>query len=132
MSELTEQRLGYGFGALGGVLIALGGLVSLLVGAADLVLGHPIGALGAASEAVVFFVVGGLALFFAWLGHRDWSARPFASGVVLVVLAVLGWLVVGVGADLLALIGSLFVFLAGVLFLLEPAKKAAGAVVNAA
>jgi hypothetical protein len=132
MSELTEQRLGYGFGLLGGVLIALGGLVSLIVGAADLVLGRPFGALGAASEAVLLFVVGGLAIFFAWIGRREWSSRPLASGVILVVLAVLGWLVVGVGADLLALIGSLFVFLAGVLFLLEPAKRAAGAVVSAA
>lgn len=38
--------------------------------------------------------------------------------------------VVGVGADLLAFIGALLAFLAGVLFLLEPAKKAASAVVN--
>ena len=45
-------------------------------------------------------------------------------------LAVLGWAVLGVGSDLLALIGSLFVLLAGVLFLLEPAKRAASAVVS--
>jgi hypothetical protein len=132
MSELTEERLGYGFGILGGALIALGGLVSLVVGAADLVLGRPFGALGAASEAVILFVVGGLAMFFAWLGHRTWSGRPLASGVLLVVLAILGWIVVGVGANLLALIGSLFVVLAGILFLLEPAKKAAGSIVSSA
>lgn len=131
MSELTEQRLGYGFGLLGGVLIALGGLVSLLIGAADLILGRPLGALGAASEAVVLFVVGGLAIFFAWLGRHEWSSRPLAGGILLVVLAVLGWIVVGVAGDLLALIGSLFVFLAGVLYLLEPAKKAVRAAVSA-
>jgi len=132
MSELTEQRLGYGFGVLGGVLIALGGLVSLVVSAADLIVGRPFGALGAASEAVVLFVVGGLAILFAWLGRRDWSSRPLASGVLLVVVAALGWIVVGVGADLLALIGSVFVLLAGVLYLLEPAKKAAGAIASSA
>ena len=130
MSDLTEQRLGYGFGVLGGVLIALGGLVSLIISAADLVLGRPLGALGAASEAVVLFVVGALAVFFAWIGHRGGATRPITSGVILVVLAVLGWAVLGVGSDLLALIGSLFVLLAGVLFLLEPAKRAASAVVS--
>ncbi len=131
MADLTEQRLGYGFGLLGGLLIAIGGLVSLAVGTADLVLGRSLGALSAGSEAVVLFVVGGLAIFFAWLGHRDWSSRPLASGILLVVMAFLAWVVVGVGANLVALIGSLFVFLAGVLFLIEPAKKAVNTVVSA-
>lgn len=130
MAELTEQRVGYGFGLIGGLLIAIGGLVSLAVGAADLVVGRSMGALNSASEGVVLLVVGGLAVFFAWLGHRAWSSRPLASGVLLVVLAVLAWAVVGVGANLLALVGSLFVILAGVLYLLEPAKRAASAVVT--
>jgi hypothetical protein len=131
MTELTEQRLGYGFGLLGGGLIALGGLVSLLIGTADILLGRPYGAIGAASAAIVLFVVGGLAMFFAWLGHRDWSSRPLASGVLLVVIAVVGWFVVGIDSNLLALIGSLFVFLAGILYLVEPAHKAASAALTA-
>lgn len=131
MTELTEQRVGYGFGLLGGFLIALGGIVSLAFGVADVAFGRPYGAVGAVSQAVVLFVVGGLAVFFAWLGHRDWSARPLASGILLVVLAILG-LVVGVGANLLALVGSLFVVLAGVLYLLEPAKKTATSIVTSA
>lgn len=130
MSELTEQRLGYGFSVLGDVLIALGGPVSLVVAAADLLLGRPFGTLGAVSAAVVLFVLGGLAIFFAWLGRQEWSSRPLASGVLLVVLAALGWIVVGVGSDFLSLIGSLFVFIVGVLFLVEPAKSAANAVVS--
>ncbi len=125
-----EQRLGYGFGLLGGILIGLGGLISFVLGISDMVSGRSIGALNAESEAIVLFVVGGLAAFFAWLGHRDWSTRPLASGVLLVALAIVGWLVVGVGASLLALVGSLFVFLAGVLYLLEPAKKAIGPTVS--
>ena len=125
MTELTEQRLGYGFGLLGGALIALAGLVSLIVGTADLILGRPNGAISAASSAVVLFVVVGLAIFFAWLARHDWSARPLASGVLLVVLAVVGWAIVGIDASLLALVGSLFAFLAGVLFLIQPVKKAA-------
>jgi len=131
MVELTEQRLGYVFGLLGGALIALGGLVSLVVGTADLFLGRPHGAIRAASNAVVLFVIGGLAMFFAWLARHDWNARPLASGMLLVVLAVVGWALVGIDASLLALIGSLFAFLAGVLFLIQPAKKAAELVVSA-
>ena len=124
MAEITEQRLGFGFGLLGGLLFALGGLVSLLLGTADLILGRPIGALNAASEGVLLLVIGGLALLFSWLGHRSWTSRPITSGVLLVLVAVIGWVVVGIGSSLLGLIGSLFVFLAGVLYLLEPAQRA--------
>jgi hypothetical protein len=124
MAEMTEQRLGFGFGVLGGVLIALGGLVSLVLGTADLILGRPIGALNAASEGVLLLVVGGLALFFSWLSHGSWSGRLVTSGVMLILVAVIGWIVVGIGSSLLALIGSLFVFLAGVLYLVDPAQRA--------
>ena len=131
MTELTEQRLGYGFGLLGGALIVLGGVMSLIVGAADLALGRPFGAIGAASNALVLFVVGGLVMFFAWLARHDWSSRPFASGILLAVLAIVGWVIVGIDASLLALIGSLFAFLAGVLFLIEPARRAVAPVTSA-
>lgn len=131
MADITEQRLGYGFGVLGGALIALGGLVSLVLGTIDLALGHPYGALNAAGQAVLLFVVGGLAILFAWLGHRAWSSRPLTSGVLLVVMAGLGWAVAGVAANLVGLVGVLFVFLAGVLYVLEPAKKAVGQAVSA-
>lgn len=124
MAEVTEQRLGFGFGLLGGILIGLGGLVRLLLGTADLILGRPIGALNAASEGVLLLVVGGLALLFSWLGYRSWTSHPVTSGVMLVLVAVIGWIVVGVGSSLLGLVGSLFVFLAGVLYLLDPAQRA--------
>ena len=124
MAEVTEQRLGFGLGLLGGILIGLGGIVSLLLGTADLILGHPIGALSAASEGVLLLVVGGLAVLFGWLGHRSWSGHPITSGVMLILVAVIGWVLVGIGSSLLGLIGSLFVFLAGVLYLLDPAQRA--------
>jgi len=132
MTELSEQRLGYWFGLLGGLLIALGGLVILVLGAADLVGGRLTGALNAGSEGVVLLVVGGLAVFFAWLGRKEWSTRPLASGVLLLVTAVLGWGILGIGAELLALVGTLFVFLAGVLYLIDPAKRAVSALASAA
>jgi hypothetical protein len=131
MVEITERRLGYGFGLLGGLMILLGALVSLVVGTVDLVVGRPFGAAGEASAAVVLIVVGGLALFFAYLGHRAWSDRPVASGILLVLLAVVGWAVLGLGANVIALIGALFVFLAGVLFLIEPTKRVVTAAVTA-
>lgn len=131
MSNNSEQRLGYAFGLLGAVLIGLGGLVALIVGAADMIAGRPIGAFNADSAAVVFFVLGGLAAVFAWLGHREWSTHPLTSGVLLVALAVVGWAVVGLSSSVLALIGALFVFLAGLLYLLEPAKKAVSQIASA-
>lgn len=124
MSELTERSLGFGLGLLGGILIALGGVVALFLGAIDLVAGRPFGALNAGSEALVLFVVGGLSVFFAYLGHRAWSDRPIAVGVVLAVIAVLGWAVLGLGGSVIALIGALLVFLSGVLFLVTPAARA--------
>jgi hypothetical protein len=130
MVELTERKLGYGFGLLGGVLILLGALLSWTTGAIDLIAHHPFGALGAMSAAVILFVVGGLALFFAYLGHKAWSDRPLVSGILLVLLAGIGWLVLGLGGNVIALIGALFVFLAGVLMLIEPARHAVSAAVT--
>jgi CHASE2 domain-containing sensor protein len=124
MTDLSEHRLGYIFGLLGGGLIALGGLVSLVTGTVDLAMGRAFGAVAATTDAVVLFVIGGLAMLFAWLSRHEWSSRPLASGVVLVVLSVIGWAVFGVGVNLIAVIGTILVFLAGILFLLEPAKKA--------
>jgi len=131
MSNLTEKRLGYGFGLLGGGLILLGSLVSILVGVVDLAIGRPFGALNSATLAVVLFVVGGLVLFFTWLARRDWNDRPIASGVMLVVLSVVGWAFLGLGENVISLVGALFAFVAGVLYLVEPAKRAATSVVTA-
>lgn len=131
MTDNPEQRLGYLFGLVGGVLLALGGLVSLVVGVSDMVLGRSIAAVNAEGSAVALFVVGGLTVFFAWLGRHTWSSRPLTAGVLLVALALVGWLVMGVGGSVLALIGGLFAFLAGILYLLDPAKRAVGLAVAA-
>jgi hypothetical protein len=131
MTDLTERRLGFGFGLLGGALIALGGLVSLVAGAADMIVGHTFAAASAGSLAIVLFVVGGLALLFSWLGHRNWKDRPLVSGVMLVVIAAIGWGVLGFGANLIALIGAIFVFLSGMLYLVEPVRREVHAVATA-
>ena len=131
MASLSERTLGFGFGVLGGALIVLAAFVSLLIGAVDLATGRGIGAINAGAEAVLFFVVGGLALFFAFLGKHAWSGRPLVSGVLLLVIAAIGWGILGLGANVIALVGALFVFLAGVLFLIEPMKSGVSAVVTA-
>ena len=122
MADLTERRLGYAFALGGGLLIMLGALIALAVGSVDLVLGRPFALLDALSEAVVLFVVGGLSVFFAYLGRHGWSDRPVTSGVLLIVLAVVGWSVLELGGNVVALIGAVFVLLAGVLYLIGPAK----------
>jgi hypothetical protein len=122
MSTLTERNLGFGFGMLGGGLVALAGLVSLVVGAIDLAIGRYFGALNAGTEGIVLLVIGGLAMLFAYLSHRTWKDRPIVGGVLLVVIAALGWGVLGLGANVIALVGAIFVFLAGVLYLVVPLK----------
>lgn len=122
MADLSERTLGYGFGLLGGLLIVLGAIVALVVGTMDLLVGRPFGAISQASEAIVLFVVGGLALLFAYLGRRVWKERALTAGILLIVTAAIGWAVLGFGANLLALLGGIFVFLGGVLYLVEPTK----------
>lgn len=123
MTELTERRLGWGFGITGAVLVGLGGLLALLTAAFNLVGSHWGRAAFWGSTAVALFVLAGLAFFFAYLGYRSWSDRPVVCGVILVLLAVVGWIALGLGANVLALVGGLFVFLAGVLYLVEPAIR---------
>jgi peptidoglycan/LPS O-acetylase OafA/YrhL len=131
MSNLTERRLGIAFGLVGGALVLLGSLVSLLVGVVDLAFGHLFAAIGSISLAAVLFVLGGLALLFAWLARREWKDRPLASGVMLVVLAALGWAFLGLGENAVSLVGALFVLVGGVLLLVDPAQRAVTTLVPA-
>jgi hypothetical protein len=127
----SNRGLGHLFGIVGGALICLGGIIAAVFGIADAALGRGIG-LGVASlsEALLLFVVGGLVLFFTYLGGSSRNERALTSGILLVVLAVVGWGVLGLGGNLVALVGSLFAFLAGLLYLVDPARRAAHAVVE--
>lgn len=132
MADLTERTVGYGFGLLGGVLVAVGGLVALALGTADLVVGRMQGTINAWSEAVLLLVIGALALFFAYLGAHGWRERGLVSGTLLVVVSFIGWLILGLGSNLVALVGAIFVFLAGLLYLIEPARQVVHTVASAA
>jgi hypothetical protein len=131
MSELTEERIGYGFGLLGGLLFLAGALVAAFAGVFFAVTGHPYGTLGAWSAALVLTVLGLVAMFFAYVGHRNWSGHTAVAGVLLLVVALLGWAVSGFGVNVLALIGDIFVLFAGLLYLVQPAVRASRAVVGA-
>jgi len=124
MENTTERTLGHLFGLVGGVLIAVGGLAAVIFGFVDLALGRTLGAAGALGEAVILFVLGALVLLFAHLGEHGWKERPATSGVLLVVLAIVGWAALGLGTNVLALIGGVFALLAGVMYMIEPAHRA--------
>lgn len=130
MGNYSERTIGHLFGLVGGLLIAVGGLVAMSFGIADLALGRALAGAGALSEALVLFVVGALVVLFAHLGEHTWRDRPLASGVTLVLLAVIGWAVLGLGTNLLALVGGIFALLAGVLYLIEPTERAASALAS--
>jgi hypothetical protein len=130
MENTTERTVGHLFGLVGGLLIVVGGLVAALFGIADLVVGHTLAAAGAWSEAIVLFVVGGLVMLFAHMGEHAWKTRPVASGILLVILAVIGWAVLGLGTNVVALVGGIFALLAGVLYLIEPSQRAVSALAS--
>jgi hypothetical protein len=128
----NERSVAHLFGVVGGVLIGVGGVIAAVFGVADGILGRPLGVeVAAFSEAVVLFVVGGLVLLFTHFAGSDWKEQPLTSGILLVVLAAIGWAVLGLGSNLLALVGGLFALLAGILYLVEPARHAARAIIAA-
>jgi hypothetical protein len=120
MERTTERTVGHLLGLIGGLLIVVGGLVAIAFGTADLVLSRWASAAGAVSEAIVLWVVGGLVLLFSHYGEHAWSDRPVTTGLMLVVLAVVGWAVLGLGSNVVALIGGILALVAGILYLIEP------------
>ena len=122
MAPITEGRLAYVFGLAGGALILLGSLATLIFGMMELVVGHPMGWLASTGTAFVLLVVGGLAMFLAYLAQHDWSARPMTSGIVLAALAVVSWAFLGLGANVVTVVGALLVFLAGLLLAIAPVR----------
>lgn len=129
MEPATEREIGRLFGLMGGVLLLGGGLFAAAFGATDLALGRVAGAIGYLGSSVALFVVGSLVLFFAYLADHEGASRPFALGVALIVLALVGGVALGAGANLPALVGGIFVLLAGALYLIEPVQRAASAIV---
>jgi hypothetical protein len=123
MGTITESRLAFWLGMIGGGLIAIGGLGSIFSGFVDLALGRVGGAMDATSTGFVLVVVGGLAMLLAYLARREWSSRPLTGGLALVLLALVGWAFLGLAGAALPLVGGLLVFVSGVLLAVEPSRS---------
>ena len=117
MSAEGDRRLAMIFGVLAAVLLVLASLVRFLVGVAFLATGHQFAALGAGGEAVIFLVLALLIGFFALFGRSRTPDRSVAAGVILVVLAIVGWLALGFAGSLLAILAAVFTLISGILFL---------------
>jgi hypothetical protein len=119
---VKPRSLGRLFGLVGGGLIVLAGLITLILGVVDAVLTqNPRLGLSLTGAAIEEFVVGALILFFALLGGGFQKEYTLASGVILVVLAIVGALVLGFRGDVVAILGALFALLGGILLLVDRA-----------
>ncbi len=131
MENTKEREMGHLFGLMGGLFILSGGLFAIAFGVADLALGRIVAGASSLGAAIVLFMVGGLVVLFAHLAEHGWKDRGFTSGVMLVVLGLIGLAALGFGANVLALVGGIFALLAGVLYLIEPTQRAASALATA-
>lgn len=117
MSDGGDRKIAVVFGLLGAVLLVLEGLIDLVRGVVYLAIGRALQAFGPFDQAVILVVVGLVVGLFAALGGRRTEGQGLVSGVVLIVLAVVGWLGLGFGSGVLALLGTVFVLVSGVVFL---------------
>jgi len=115
---MENRRLGFLFGLLGAILLLLAALIALVGGLAEAVVGHDVfrGATAAIGGFVVDLVLALLLGFFALIGSRRSGDMRSASGVILILLALVIWLLIGGGV--LLLLAGLMALIAGVLLLL--------------
>jgi hypothetical protein len=117
MSAYEDRRLALIFGVVGAVLLVVAALIRFLVGVVFLATGHGYLGIGSIGEAIIFLVVGLVIGFFAILGRSRGSDRSLAIGVILVVLAIVGYFALGFGTSILALLGAVFTLISGILYL---------------
>jgi hypothetical protein len=113
----SERPLGLLFGVLGSVLLVLDGIFDLFKGAFFLAVHRPGASFSAFDQSIIFIVVGLIAGFFAILGRSRWGEGSLAAGLILVVLAVVGWLVLGLASGVLAILAALCLLIGGILYL---------------
>ncbi len=117
MTAYEDRRIAFIFGILSAVLLLLAALLSFIVGVAFLITRsfHP--AIGSIGDSIIELVVALLIGFFAFLGRNRGSDRSLTAGVVLVVLALVGWLALGFGGSILGILALVLALISGVLFL---------------
>jgi hypothetical protein len=119
MSDGGDRRLGFIFAAIGAALFLLAGVLGLISGAVFLALGHGAHGLDAWSHAVVLLVLGLIVGVFAMIGRGRGRDQALMAGVVLLVLALVGWLALGLGFGLLSILGEVCVVVGALVFLLS-------------
>jgi len=117
MTDGGDRRIAVAFGLLGAVLLVLEGLVDLVRGVVYLAIGRGLQAYGPFDQAVILVVMGLVVGLFAVLGRAHAEGRSLLAGIVLIVLAVIGWLGLGFGSGVLGLLGTVFLLISGVVFL---------------
>jgi hypothetical protein len=118
MSATSDHRIASLLGLLGAVLLIVQGILDLLSGVVYLAVGHGARAYGSLDQAVIFVVAGLLVGFFAAIGRMRGEERSLVAGVILIVLALVGWLALGFGSGLLGILAAVLVLIAGVVYLL--------------
>jgi hypothetical protein len=69
-----------------------------------------------------------LVLVFAHLGEHAWKDKPGTTGLILLVLALVGWIGLGVGSNVVSLVGALLTVVGGVLYLIGPTHRVVSSV----
>jgi len=119
VSGSGERNLGFLFGGLGALLLVVAGVLDFFGAFVSIALGFGHPALGLFTRSVIDVIVGLLVGLFALYGRSVDRDRTFSAGVVLIVLAVVGWFGLGLGADIVGLLGALFALIGGILYVLS-------------
>jgi hypothetical protein len=114
-----ERRLAFLFGALAAILLVLVGAIDFVGGFVFLAFGLGGHALGAWARSILVVVVGIIVGAFAFYGSSGPKERAFGAGIILVVLAFVGWFGLGFGGGVLELLAAIFALVSGILYLLS-------------
>jgi hypothetical protein len=119
MASSSDRNLGFLFGALAAVILVVAGVINFFGGFVLLAFGLGGHAIVAWGRSLVDIVLGLLVGLFTVIGRSGARDRALSAGVILVVLAVVGWLGLGLGGGILELLAALFVLIAGILYILS-------------
>ncbi len=102
---------------LGAVLLAVEAILDLARGVFDLAVRRAGIASFPFAEALVLIVLALIVGFFSAYGGLRPGGSAIVAGAVLIVLAIVGWLLLGLGGGILAILGAVLMLVAGIVFL---------------
>ncbi|HTT72598.1 MAG TPA: hypothetical protein VMG99_00390 [Thermoplasmata archaeon] len=112
-----DRRVGMLFGLLAAICLVLAGLIDIVSGVVFLALGRGFSAIAVLDQSVLFVVLGLVIGFLAVLGRRRDRDRAMVVGVLLFVLALLGFVFLGFGSSVLGILAAIFALIGGVFYL---------------